>query len=80
MNINQKQTQKGSAMRAIIKRWRDEAIVQVSIQNWTKQVDKTLHVLRASIFSKLPLIFHGKFSLKGKYLETSASISASRPN
>lgn len=37
MNINHKQTEKGSAVRAIIKRQRDETTGQVSIQSWTKQ-------------------------------------------
>lgn len=49
------------------------------------QVDKTLHIIRASTFSKLSLIFHSKFNLKGfpvtcKYLVTSVSIPASRAN
>lgn len=37
LNINHKQTEKGSAMRDIIKRQRDETTEQVSIHSWTKQ-------------------------------------------
>lgn len=37
MNINHKQTEKGSVMRAVIKRQRDETIGHVSRQSWIKQ-------------------------------------------